>query len=100
MKLTVKGGHATTDAELIPPELGVGRYNVSDFRIQPSFGFWMRHVKGLTLKNGVITTEEADGRHAVVLDDVHKADITGLEVHNDGMTGEKIKAIRSSGIND
>lgn len=98
VNMTVKGGHTAADAGLIPPELGVGRYNVSDFRIQPSYGFWIRHAKGLTMKDCVIGTEEADGRYAVVLDDVHNAGITGLEVKNEGITGEKIKTIRCSGI--
>jgi len=99
VKMTVKGGHAAADAGLIPPELGVGRYNVSDFKIQPAYGFWIRHAKGLTMKDCMIRTEEADGRYAVVLDDVHKADVIGLKVINEGITGEKIKTIRSSRIN-
>ncbi len=98
VNLTVKGGHAAADAGLIPPELGVGRYNVSDFQIQPSYGFWIRHVKNLTLKNCNIKTEKADGRYAVVLDDVHNAKITRLKVTNEGVADEAIKIIRSSGI--
>jgi len=47
----------------------------------------------------VIRTEEAEGRYVVVLDDVHGADITGLEIENAEITGEKIKSIHSSGIN-
>ncbi|MCE5178386.1 MAG: endopygalactorunase [Porphyromonadaceae bacterium] len=99
VNVTVKGGHAAADAGLIPPELGVGRYNVSDFRIQPAYGFWIRHIKGLILKDCVIRTEEADGRYAIVLDDVHKADITGLKIENEGITSERIRAVRSFGIN-
>ena len=99
VNLVVKGGHLASDANLIPPELGVGRYNVSDFRIQPAYGFWVRHVKGLTIKNCVIKTEESDGRHTIVLDDVHNADIVDLEVKNNGIAGEKIKTTRSSRIN-
>lgn len=98
INMTVKGGHLTADAELIPPELGVGRYNVSDFRIQPSYGFWIRHVKGLTLKNCMIKTEGPDARHAVVLDDVHNAHIIGLKIENNGYSGEALQAIRSSVI--
>lgn len=98
VNLMVIGGHATADAGLTPPELGVGRYNVSDFRIQPSYGFWIRHVKGLTMKDCVIGTEEADGRYAIALDDVHGADITGLEMTDEGTAGDKIKMVRSTGI--
>jgi len=99
VNMTVKGGHSVDDATLIPPELGVGRYNVSDFRIQPAYGFWIRHVKGLILKDCVIRTEVADGRYAIVLDDVRKADIVGLKIENEGITDKRIKAVRSSGIN-
>lgn len=99
VNMTVKGGHATADAGLTPPELGVGRYNVSDFKIQPSYGFWIRHVKGLTMKDCMIGTEDADGRYALVLDDVHNANITGLKVTNKGTAGKRVKSVRSSRIN-
>lgn len=80
VNLLVKGGHPEEDAYLFPPELGVGRYNVEDFKIQPAFGYWVRHVNGLLLKDCKINAETADGRYAVVLDDVQNATIEKLEV--------------------
>jgi polygalacturonase len=85
VSLMVKGGHSLSDANVIPPELGLGRYNVVDFGVLPAYGFWVRHAKDFILKDCTIKTESPDARFAVVLDDVH------IE--------EKIKTIRSSEIN-
>lgn len=70
VNMTVKGGHPEADASACPPEIGVGRYNVTDLKIQPAFGFWLRHVDGATFKNCHISTENPDARHAVYLDNV------------------------------
>ena len=80
VNLLVKGGHPEEDAEAYPPEIGVGRYNVGDLKIQPSFGFWARHVKDFLLDNCSISAEQKDGRYAVVLDDVIGAEIKNLKV--------------------
>lgn len=80
VNLLVKGGHPSEDAEACPPEIGVGRYNVGDLKIQPAFGFWARHVKGFVLDNCKINAENKDGRYAIVLDDVIGAEIKNLQV--------------------
>lgn len=80
VNLRVKGGHPAEDAEARPPEIGVGRYNVGDLKIQPAFGFWARHVKGFVLDNCKIDAEAGDGRYPVVLDDVRGAEIRNLQV--------------------
>lgn len=85
--LLVKGGHPSEDANAFPPEIGVGRYNVGDMKIQPSFGYWARHVDGFLLKNCRIKAESADGRYPVVLDDVLNATIENLNVA-DGITDQ------------
>lgn len=77
VNLRVKGGHPAQDAEANPPEIGVGRYNVGDLKIQPAYGFWFRHVKNVVLEKCSVQTEKADGRYAIVFDDV-----TGAKVHN------------------
>ncbi len=80
VNLLVKGGHPEEDAKQCPPEIGVGRYNVGDMKIQPAFGYWARHVDGFLLKNCKIDAEQPDGRYAVVLDDVLNESIENLEV--------------------
>lgn len=70
ISMTVKGGHPKKDASAMPPELGVGKYNVGDFQIQPAYGFWFRHVDGLTVENCSVNCEKPDQRYGLVLDDV------------------------------
>jgi polygalacturonase len=73
--LLVKGGNPYEDSHISPPELGVGKYNVADFGVQPSYGFWARHVQGLTFKNVTTNFESNDDRYAFTLDDVKDADL-------------------------
>ena len=89
----VKGGHPSEDAEAYPPEIGVGRYNVGDLKIQPAFGFWARHVKGFLLKNCHIASEQPDGRYAVVMDDVIGGEVENLQVDKGISDKEEVKLI-------
>lgn len=68
--ITVKGGHPAGDAKLLCPEIGVGKFNIRDLKVQPSYGLWARHVRGLTLINVNIQTEKMDGRPEIIIDDV------------------------------
>ncbi|TDF94443.1 S-layer homology domain-containing protein [Paenibacillus piri] len=76
----VKGGNKLADSEISPPELGVGKYNIADIGEQPSYGFWARHVDGLTFKNVNTRFEKNDDRYAVVLDDVKNANIDHMKM--------------------
>ena len=96
--LLVKGGHPDEDANAFPPEIGVGRYNVGDVKIQPSFGYWARHVDGLLLKNCRINAEKPDGRYAVVLDDVLNATVENIQVADGIGDKELIKEIHTENV--
>lgn len=98
INLLVKGGHPADDAEASPPEIGVGRYNVADMKIQPAYGYWFRHVKDIQLINCKIRYEQPDRRHAVVLDDVVGASIRNLDTPADQTTLPLIKTIHSENI--
>jgi len=98
VNLLVKGGNPASDANASPPEIGVGRYNVNDLRIQPSYGFWFRHAKDIQIKNCTIKYEEPDGRHAIVLDDVIGGKIESVEMPKDSITKPLIKLINSKNI--
>ncbi|NOV04360.1 cohesin domain-containing protein [Paenibacillus planticolens] len=76
----VKGGNSIADAEISPPELGVGKYNISDIGEQPSYGFWARHVDGLTFTNVTTRFEKNDDRYAIVLDDVKNAILDNVKM--------------------
>jgi hypothetical protein len=75
-----KGGNPLTDTQASPPELGVGRYNVSDMKIQPAYGLWARHVNGLTVTKSSFNYEKRDNRYALFLDDVKGANISSVKI--------------------
>ncbi|MBN2290802.1 MAG: glycoside hydrolase family 28 protein [Pirellulales bacterium] len=45
----------------------------------PAYGFYCRHVKGITMSNIRLRTTKPDQRHALVCDDVQNAGIAGLD---------------------
>lgn len=53
----------------------------------PAWGFYVRHVHGLTLKNIRLSIEAPDYRPALVFDDVRNLDIQSLRISGD--TGDK-----------
>jgi hypothetical protein len=78
-----------------------GAYNVKELGQRPSYGFYARHVKGLTIKNSTTTFEydQDDGRYAVVIEDVLGATIDNLAIPKFSAKNDYlIKAIQSSGI--
>jgi len=78
--ILVKGGNPLADKESVPPELGVGQYNVANLNVQPSYGLWARHVKALTIKNSSFNYEKQDSRYAIFLDDVLGAKIMDVKL--------------------
>ncbi len=51
----------------------------------PAYGFYCRHVRGLTMRNVQLQLVGEDKRHAVVFEDVHRATVDGLDVpHSNG----------------
>ena len=98
MHVLVKGGNPASDTSATPPELGVGQYNASNLRVQPSYGLWARHVKGLTVKKSSFNYEKKDFRHVIFLDDVIGATISNVKMvkPEDGIQAIKLK--NSSGV--
>jgi hypothetical protein len=78
--ILVKGGNLASDTANLASELGVGQYNVANLNVQPSYGLWARHVKGLTVSNSTFNYEARDSRYAIFLDDVLGAKISSIRV--------------------
>lgn len=89
----VKGGNLLADTAQTPPELGVGQYNVSNLKVQPSYGLWARHVKDLTVKQSSFNYEKRDSRYVIYLDDVIGAQFSELKMvkplDNPAVIGQK-----------
>ena len=93
-----KGGNPLSDTAASPPELGVGQYNVSNLKVQPSYGLWARHVKGLTVKASSFNYEKRDSRYALFLNDVIGANISSVKVVRAKDNGDIIKLKNSTGV--
>ncbi|MBC9797993.1 endopygalactorunase [Sinomicrobium weinanense] len=96
--LLVKGGNPVSDIKNIPPELGVGQYNISNLGIQPSYGLWARHTERLTIKKSSFNYEKQDGRFALFLDDVADARISDVKMVRAKNNRHVIQSRNSSGI--
>lgn len=93
INVRVKGGNNISDTSATPPELGVGQYNASNLKVQPSYGLWARHVSGLTVENCSFNYEKRDSRYTFFLDDVKGAVIKSVKtvcsVENEKVVGMK-----------
>jgi hypothetical protein len=94
----VKGGNPLADTAFTPPELGVGQYNASNLKLQPSYGLWARHVEGLTVTSSTFNYEKTDSRHVIFLDDVLGAKINGIKAMKAKDNSTVIKLKNSSNI--
>ncbi len=65
------------------PELETSYPEFSMFGELPAWGFYVRHVKGLTFKNIKLTIQKQDYRPAFVFDDVHQLQIENLKIIGD-----------------
>ncbi|MBO9640001.1 MAG: glycoside hydrolase family 28 protein [Siphonobacter aquaeclarae] len=66
------------------PEKATSYPEFSMFGELPAWGFYIRHAKNVTMTNVTLTCQKKDYRTAVVLDDVHQSNFTGLKVSEPG----------------
>ena len=77
INIVYDGGGTKEDAKIVPPEIE-NAYPLSDmFGTLPSYGFFIRHVKGIEFHDVTVGFEKEDLRPALVCDDVE-----GLELDN------------------
>jgi polygalacturonase len=74
-----KGGNPAADISRKPPELGVGQYNASNLGVLPAYGFYARHVEGLSVTNCTFNYEKRDSTPALYFDDVIGAKLKGVK---------------------
>jgi hypothetical protein len=98
VNILVKGGNPATDTLAKPGELGVGQYNVADLKIQPAYGIWARHVKGLDISNSSFNYEKRDSRYVLFLDDVVGAQINHVKMVKPVDNNTLIMSKNSSGV--
>jgi hypothetical protein len=79
---TSAGGGTQADATREVPERPEKYPECTMFGTLPSYGFYCRHVEGLTLSQIDLRTAREDLRPAIVLDDVQNVEIEGLRTRN------------------
>lgn len=78
VRLGFEGGGTGAEASYKPPEREKSYPESTMFGALPAYGFYCRHVRGLTFTNLHIRTAETDLRHAMVFDDVTDLVLEGL----------------------
>ena len=73
IRLWYKGGGTAAQATRVPPEDTKGYPEPGSFGILPAYGFYLRHVRGITLSGILTRTLTLDQRPAFSLEDVSGA---------------------------
>lgn len=79
IQLVVAGGGTTDDAAIQPPEIETDYPEPNRFGPMPAYGFFIRHVKGIELRDVEIQTQRPDARPAFVLNDVDGAEFSRIK---------------------
>jgi len=78
--IVFKGGGSKEDSGISPPEKEDSYPEINVFGKMPSYGFFVRHIKGLVLNNLKMSFEVPDARPPFVLEDVENAHFWGIQV--------------------
>ncbi|MCL6524787.1 MAG: glycoside hydrolase family 28 protein [Thermoflavifilum sp.] len=73
MQIYLNGGGTADQANITPAEKENAYPEPTMFGTTPSYGFYVRHVKGIEFRDIDLHTEQTDARPAIQLDDVHQA---------------------------
>jgi len=79
INLGFDGGGTAEDATREIPEKPTSYPESTMFGTLPAYGFFCRHVTGLTLQNIRLQTAQPDARHALVFDDVEASVVDALQ---------------------
>ena len=81
------------------PEMPKAYPEFSQHKELPAWGFYIRHVDGVTFKNVKLKALKKDYRPAIVLDDVHNGTFSKIKVSEpDAGKKDKIYLFKSTGI--
>ena len=96
LRLVAPGGGAAADAARDPP-ISPLQYQPRYDGVRPSFGLFVRHARGVALRDAVIGAAAPDGRPAIVLDDVQGMTLDGVSVVGGAAGACQLAARNSSG---
>jgi len=93
------GGAQKEDANIVVPEK-INEYpeNRMFGPVLPAYGFYVRHVKNLTMENIQCRVRNADPRPAFIFDDVHNAWLNNFQASVPSMENPILKLVGSSDV--
>lgn len=97
IRISVKGRGTKDEAKRVIEEKPEAYPEYSMFGTLPAYGFYCRHVKGLTLRDIRLDWEEPDRRHSLVLEDVEDAEVDGVTAAGvaDGSSVIRMRKVRN-----
>jgi polygalacturonase len=96
-----QGGGTQQDAAIQPPEIENVYPDPKRFGPMPAHGFFIRHVKGLSMRDVEINYMKEDLRPALLLQDVHEADFSHLQAaHAPGAPTFALKNVENFNLYD
>jgi len=75
-----QGGGTKQDSTIRPPENESVYPDPNRFGTMPVHGFFVRHVKGISMRDVEVRYMQEDSRPAVLLEDVHGADFMHMKL--------------------
>jgi polygalacturonase len=79
IRLAYRGGGTVADAQREPPEVEDAYPEPSMFGTLPSYGFYVRHARRLTLRDVAVSTMNADARPPIWLHDADELSLDGFD---------------------
>jgi polygalacturonase len=79
IRIYYQGGGASAQSELQPPERETNYPEPSMFGEIPAYGFFIRHVKNISLSNVVVSYLQEDQRPPFILNDVQGAEFINVK---------------------
>ncbi|HZR27513.1 MAG TPA: glycosyl hydrolase family 28 protein [Terriglobales bacterium] len=76
VNLTVPGGHPASDVNINPPE--TNNWQPAGQGTKPSYGWWLRHVSGITFNNSQVHFDTNDNRPAFIAVDGQNITVDGF----------------------
>ncbi len=94
IQIWFQGGGTAEQAAIEPPDRANTYPEPSSFGAMPAYGFYLRHIKGLTLDNIQLHTLTPDARPPIALSDVSEAEF--FRIKADRAVGTAVFAVKSS----
>src|SRR5262249_22377471 len=82
IRIYYQGGGTREQAKLDPAEKETDYPEPAMFGEMPAYGFFIRHVRGLQMKDVEISTMKPDARSAFILNDVRGADFEHIRAEH------------------